>query len=144
MTKTCNVCHHTGELTWRDGKYYCAMCGSEVAETEPVAQTQRASTVNNATCPICKNRENNLFDGYKYRCGLCGTPFDLHQEFHVPTHNAPNSNRFNREQYAAELKKKKNKNIGLGILFVMFFWPVSIYFFYKAYQTNKELMVLGY
>lgn len=144
MIKTCNICHHTGELTWRDGKYYCAMCGSEIAETEPVAQTQRPAAVNNATCPICKNRENNLFDGNKYRCGLCGTPFDLHQEFRVPTHNAPNGNRFNREQYAAELKKKKRKNIGLGILFVMIFWPISIYFFYKAYQTNKELMVLGY
>lgn len=143
MIKTCNICHHTGELTWRDGKYYCAMCGSEIAETEPTVQTQRSSTVNNATCPICKNRENNLFDGNKYRCSLCGTPFDMHQEFRVPTHSAPSSS-FNRDQYAAELKKKKNRNMGLGVLFVILFWPVSIYFFYKAYEANKELKIIGY
>lgn len=143
MIKTCNTCHHTGELTWRDGKYYCAMCGSEVAETEPTVQPQRATTVNNATCPICKNRDNNLFDGGKYRCSLCGTPFELQQEYHEPTYNQSGAGN-NRSQYVADLKKQKEKNIVIGVVLVFIFWPVSIYFFYKAYKNHEELKSLGY
>ncbi len=37
------------------------------------------------------------------------------------------------------LEKDKNKNIIIGVVFVICFWPVSIYFFYKAYQISKEL-----
>ena len=41
-----------------------------------------------------------------------------------------------------ELKKKRNNNIALGILFIYLFWPVSIYFFVKAHKRNKELKQL--
>ena len=35
MNKICPICGHSGEVTWRDGKYYCAMCGHEIDETTP-------------------------------------------------------------------------------------------------------------
>lgn len=38
-----------------------------------------------------------------------------------------------------ELKKKRTTNIIWGIVFIYLFWPVSIYFFYKAYKINKEI-----
>ena len=151
MTKKCNVCSYVGELTWRDGKYYCAMCGSEIAETDPVVQAQPQMqqsrptvVVNNVNCPICKNAANNQFDGTHYRCSLCGTSFDLQQaqaqqygQFHS-VHNRSQS------QAVQELKKQKDRNMVIGIVFVFLFWPVAIYFFYKAYQINKELRDLGY
>lgn len=142
MIKTCHTCQHTGELTWRDGKYYCAMCGSEISEKQPEAQPQRAATVNNVSCPICKNRENNLFDGTKYRCSLCGTPFDWRPEEPVFTNRQQSSG--STFAYAQTLKEKKKKHLTWGIVCVFFFWPASIYFFYKAYQLNKELEILGY
>ena len=49
MIKKCNICGHTGELTWRDGKYYCAMCGTEIAETDPVVQPQPVMPTQSAT-----------------------------------------------------------------------------------------------
>lgn len=143
MIKTCHTCHHTGELTWRDGKYYCAMCGTEISETEPQVQPQRTAVVNNATCPICKNRDNNIFDGTKYRCSLCGTPFDLQQPVQTPNYNQYNTN-YGYSNRAKELKKEKDKNVGLGILFVFLFWPVAVYFFYKAYKLHNEIKELGY
>lgn len=83
MIKKCRACDYTGELTWRDGKYYCTKCDSEVTETEPDVQPKQSKTVNNVTCPICKNRENNLFDGTSYRCSLCEALFDPNQKNEV-------------------------------------------------------------
>ena len=40
----------------------------------------------------------------------------------------------------ADLEKKKNKNLVWGIVFLFIFWPVSIYFFCKYSEANKELM----
>lgn len=140
MVKTCSVCNHTGELTWRDGKYYCAMCGSEVSETAPTAQPQQNLTVSDVTCPICKNGENNIFDGKKYRCALCGTSFDRPREEYTPTSFTYTGN----TQRVQELKKQRDKNLILGLVFVFLFWPVSIYFFYKFYKIGNELKALGH
>ena len=140
MVKTCSVCNHTGELTWRDGKYYCAMCGSEVSETAPTVQPQQNLTVSDVTCPICKNGENNIFDGKKYRCALCGTSFDRPREEYTPTSFTYTGN----TQRVQELKKQRDKNLILGLVFVFLFWPVSIYFFYKFYKIGNELKALGH
>lgn len=157
MIKACPICGHTGELTWRDGKYYCAMCGTMIPETDPVVQPQApvqqpqvqqyrsgTSTVNNVTCPICKNQANNLFDGVKYRCSLCGTQFDRQPEYQESQYNQYNSYGNPNSYRVQELKKQKDKYLGLGVLFLFIFWPVGAYFFYKMYQTNNELKSLGY
>ncbi len=144
MVKMCPICNHTGELAWRDGKYYCAMCGSEVDATLPQqpqytapAQPQTVSAV----CPICGNRENNTFDGQQYRCAMCASRFNPQatqtQVYRAQTgYSSVNSGRIE------ELKKQKDKNLILGLIFVCIFWPVSIYFFYKLYTTNQELKAL--
>ncbi|MBQ2893417.1 MAG: hypothetical protein IJE24_04710 [Oscillospiraceae bacterium] len=147
MVKKCNICGHLGELTWRNGKYYCAMCGSEIAETDPVVhvqpavQTPRSAVATNVTCPICRNKENNWFDGIHYHCALCGTSFDLQQ--------AAQTQQF--QQYNAapaytvqELRNQKDRNTTWGIVFIFLFWPASIYFFYKAHKANKQLKAMGY
>lgn len=144
MIKKCSVCGHTGELTWRDGKYHCAVCDSEVSEKEPQVQLRNDAATYNAVCPICKNKENNLFDGSKYRCALCGTPFDLPKVVQTQSYKQFSYVNDNDAQKVKELKKQKNRNLVLGILFIWLFWPVSIYFFYKFNQIGKELKALGY
>lgn len=151
MIKNCRVCGHTGELTWRDGKYYCAMCGSEIAEYEPnvkvqvQTQPEYNTVVQNVECPICKNQNGNTFDGEKYRCALCGTAFQLGKETHPVSHmHNGGAKPAQYSNHAGKLKKDKDLHIGLGILFVFVFWPVSIYFFYKAYKFSQELKDLGY
>ena len=148
MVKTCGICGHVGELAWRDGKYYCAMCGSEVVETQPVAQAQSVNNayVSNAECPICKNSTNNTFQGGKYHCAMCGTWFELRQPAYEHQNNSYSSYSNNngassylRMQRYNELKKEKGKNFWLGVLFVFLFWPVSIYFFYKYNKVKKEM-----
>lgn len=151
MIKKCNICGHVGELTWRDGKYYCAMCGSEVAETDPVVhpqpvtQVQPSAVATNVTCPICKNKENNWFDGSRYHCALCGTSFDLQQATQVQQFQqynaAPN---YMYSQRVQELRSQKDRNTTLGIVFIILFWPASIYFFYKAHKAHKELKLYGW
>jgi len=148
MVKICGICGHKGELTWRDGKYYCAMCGSEIADTQPVVQPQSTNNayVSNAECPICKNAANNTYQNGKYHCAMCGTWFELRQPTYEPQHNTYNSYSGNysgsaylRSQRYNDLKKEKSKNFGLGVLFIFLFWPVSIYFFYKYYKVKKEM-----
>lgn len=114
MIKKCRACDYTGELTWRDGKYYCAMCGGEVAEDEPAVQHQERKTVNNITCPICKNRENNLFDGINYRCSLCETLFDPNQKNDV-SYDLSNTNPGQAQQ-----KKQKKKTRVLFMVLAIF------------------------
>lgn len=148
MVKICSICGHKGELTWRDGKYYCPMCGSEVAETQPVAQNQPAISqqVANVECPICKNAANNTYQGGKYHCAMCGTWFELRQPIYQPQQNTYSnySSHYNGSSYLHtqrynELKKEKSKNFGLGVLFIFLFWPVSIYFFYQYHKVKKEM-----
>lgn len=144
MIKKCPACDHTGELTWRDGKYHCAVCDSVVPENEPQVLVRHDPITANAICPVCKNKENNQFDGSRYRCALCGTPFVPQQVPQTQSYaqfsnvNTPNAQR------VQELQKQKNRNLILGIVFIWLFWPVSIYFFYKFYQNGKELKALGY
>jgi len=147
MIKKCEICSHVGELTWRNGKYYCAMCGSEVAETDPVVtpqpqvQARPSMVAANVMCPICKNKENNQFDGIKYHCALCRTSFDLQQAAQLQQYDqyGSASNSYAQSEKQKELKKERDNKVVLGIVFVFLFWPVSIYFFYKAYQLNNEL-----
>ena len=124
MIKKCDACDYIGELIYRNGKYYCTMCGSEVTENAPdtQGQPQAQALVNDVSCPICKNREKNLFDGKKYYCALCGAPFMPQQNEQTSNYGqsagASNSNYL---PYVQNLKKEKRKNIGLGILFVFLF-----------------------
>ena len=150
MIKKCNVCSHIGELTWRDGNYYCAMCGSKVEETQPQVQVQApvqpTVVAANVVCPICRNKENNQFDGSQYRCSMCGTSFDLQQAAQAQQYEySPQQfNGFASKQKIDELKKQKDRKILIGIVCVFLFWPASIYFFYKAYKIHQELKELGY
>ena len=147
MVKKCHICSHVGELTWRNGKYYCAMCGSEISETQPQYQGQQQTNtvVSNAVCPICKNKDNNVFDGTKYRCALCGTSFDLHQESWQPQYSAPYQTGYNTNNtYIQELIQKRNRYRTLGVVFIFLFWPAAVYFFYKMAQINGELKARGY
>lgn len=38
-----------------------------------------------------------------------------------------------------ELQKKKNSKILWGIVWLILFWPVGVYFLYKAHQISKEI-----
>ena len=152
MIKKCHICAHVGELTWRDGKYYCAMCGSEIAEPEPQytapAAAAPAAPVQNAVCPICRNTNNNTPCGSQYRCALCGTMFDLGQQSYATTYAPPASPYGNSYQNKAnqlrELHAQKDKKTLWGIVCLFLFWPASIYFFYKANQINKQIKQLEY
>lgn len=140
MIKKCPVCSHVGELTWRDGKYYCAMCSSEVSETEPTVQAYADTPVANIACPICRNKDNNLFDGTKYRCALCGTSFDLQRKQEIEQKFSVDYSYGARK--IEELEKKKDRTLITACVLVIFFWPASIYFFYKFAQIKKELDAL--
>ena len=50
------------------------------------------------------------------------------------TNNKPNDVTSNDD-----LKKQLKRNVILGGVFVIVFWPVSIYFFSKAYKLNKNI-----
>ena len=144
MKKVCPICGFNGENMWRDGKYYCASCGSEIEATQPDAPTNTPKASNemviNATCPICKNTANNTFKDGKAHCALCGTSFDLVQ----PGYNGMPNTGFSpnypiNTARIAELEKARSKKVGWGIVWLIIFWPVSIYFFYQAYQLNEEI-----
>lgn len=137
MIKTCPSCGYSGELTWRDGKYHCAMCDAEVSESQPEVVVREETVVQHATCPICRNRTDNLFNGVKYRCALCGTAFDLYQETWKPTSHEYTNQGNTSYSWAEEAKKQRKRHIILGVIFLFVFWPVSIYFFYKAHQDTK-------
>ena len=140
MKKTCPICGFNGENMWRDGKYYCASCGSEIEATQPdapaAAAPQFTETTINAICPVCKNASNNTFKDGKAHCSLCGTSFDLVQTTYNPT---PVNNYLANSARIAELEKSRSKKVGWGVVWLIFFWPVSIYFFYQAYQLNEEI-----
>ena len=146
MVKTCPICGHTAELTWRNNEYHCAACDSVVSEQAPqatsYAEPQAGTVVNNVTCPICKNRDNNRFIGAKYRCSLCGTTFE--KEEYQETYYQPYSGGYARAQQIEELTKEKKRNTTIGIILLFVFWPVGVYFLYKAHQNEKEIKSLKY
>lgn len=145
MVKTCLSCGHLGELTWRDGKYHCAMCDSIIPEDQPQAapQSPRISTVNNVTCPICKNSDNNTYDGHNYRCALCGTAFQK-EETYADSYYQPYNGSHSRLQEIEDLTKEKKRNTTIGIILLFVFWPAGAYFLWKAYQNEKEIKSLKY
>ncbi len=45
----------------------------------------------------------------------------------------------NDTSYKAQLVKKKNNQTILAVIFLFVFWPVGLYFFYRASRTQKEI-----
>ena len=80
MVKTCPVCQYTGETRWRDGKNYCASCGSEIAASVPTVNNKI-----NVRCRICGNNENNYIRDGKCICSACGSVIEYEQ---APTRSA--------------------------------------------------------
>ena len=143
MIKKCSACGHMGELTWRDGEYHCAMCDNVVTEDQPQTQHFYDTRIDNPVCPVCKNKEDNQFDGSQYRCALCGTPFVPQQVQQAQPYVQFSDVHTQNMQRVEELKKEKNRNLIWGIVFIWLFWPVSIYFFYKFSKIRNELKALG-
>ncbi len=156
MNKKCNVCGFAGENVWRDGKYFCASCGSEIDVTQPGGYPETQPPVNpnpaanrmpvSAVCPICKNSNNNYMQNGQCHCAMCGTTF-AYQQYNStpnPTYNSYNGgynggyNPYNSERRAS-LEKQKNNRLVWGIIWFFLFWPVSIYHFYKLYKITQEL-----
>lgn len=145
MNKICKVCGHNGENVWKDGKYFCASCGSEVDVTQQDSNTNGGSStevVINAVCPICKNANNNTLRDGKCHCALCGTSFDFNQQSYNTQSNINAQNANYIAARRAELEKQKNNKMVWGIVWLFFFWPVSIYHFYKMYQISQEISKL--
>lgn len=138
MIQRCQFCNHTGEPIRREGRWYCAMCGGEIYPSQ--GQKQNTGIVSGAVCPICKNRQENYYDGSKYHCALCEMSFDLDQQPWLPKRETYYGSRMANPRIE-QLKKDKNRYRNLGILFIFLFWPVSIYFFYKFIQTSNELKI---
>lgn len=143
MNKICKICGYQGENMWRDGKYYCATCGSEIDVTvptpSPVSNTAHTSNAANAICPICKNADGNTMSDGKYHCAICGTTFDLPRQAYS---YQPITGFSNNTARLAELEKEKSHRLGWGIFWLIFFWPVSIYHFVKLYEVSKEISKL--
>jgi uncharacterized membrane protein YvbJ len=142
MNKICKICGHNGENIWRDGKYYCAACGSEVDGTRQDSNTNGSSsteTIINAVCPICKNANNNTLRDDKCHCALCGTLFDFNQQAYNPQSDITAQNANYIATKREELEKKKNNKLVWGIVWLFLFWPVSIYHFCKMYQISQEI-----
>lgn len=145
MNKICKVCGHNGENVWRDGKYYCALCGSEIDVTQRDSNTNGAPSTEvaiNVVCPICKNASNNTLRDGKCRCALCGTSFNVNQQAYDPQSNMSALNVGCIAERRADLEKQKNNKMLWGIVWLFIFWPVSVYHFYKMYQISKEISSL--
>lgn len=137
MQKICKICGHNGENVWKDGRYYCASCGSEIDITQQDSNTNCDSTetVIDAVCPVCKNDNNNTLRNGKCHCALCGILFDVNQQINNPQHIIGAYKTTRR----AELEKQKNNRMVWGIVWLFLFWPISIYHFYKMYQISQEI-----
>ncbi len=145
MNKICKVCGHAGENVWRDGKYYCASCGSEidVTQTENATSNQNGTAVGiQAVCPICKNANNNYLQDGQCHCSMCGSTFNMQQSSMNVNPMGYSSNNPMIAARKAELEKQKNNRMVWGIVFVFLFWPVAIYHFYKLYQITQEISKL--
>ena len=145
MNKTCSICGNVGEPEIKDGKYICKTCGCTIGavpaeEKKAEAPVSKASvTVNSVECPICKNKNGNTVKDGKCKCALCGTEFDPQANDKGTAATAGNAAKDAAAGTKEELEKERNKNIIIGAVFLLFFWPVSVYFFYKAYQISKNL-----
>ncbi len=145
MNKICQICGHNGENVWRDGKYYCAACGSEIDVTKQDANTNStfsAETKINAVCPICKNANNNTLRNGNGHCALCGSTFSLNQQ---PESYGPDISMVGDSyKYAkiSELEDQKSKKLFWGIVWLFLFWPVAVYQFYKVYEISQEIKKL--
>lgn len=160
MKASCKICGYTGESTWRNGRFYCAACGSEVSSTPEEAKPVEAvvSAPVQVKCPICENEKGNTLRDGKYRCALCGTLFDLPQkpqsrpafssayeddDFGYSLDRQPDwlweMDQEEKKANRKELEKEQNKKIIWGIVWLFLFWPVSIYFFYKAFKISREV-----
>ncbi len=148
MNKICKICGYAGENTWRDGKYYCASCGSEidVTQTENAQSSngQATNTSGNAVpiqvvCPICKNDKNNYLQNSQCHCSLCGSTFSPNQSYGMGGAAFGASVASARK---AELEQKKSKRLKWGIVFLFLCWPVAIYHFYKLYEITQEISKL--
>ena len=144
MIMKCHICAHTGEPVWRDEKRYCAVCGSELKDEAPAYDLTESVADVDAICPICRNDENNRQEGDKYRCSLCGTLFDLDEEYYIPQEETPAYTYNSGSNAKQELQKQKSRNTTIGVVCLFLFWPASIYFFYKAYKANQQLKGYGY
>ena len=154
MNKVCSICGHAGENVWRDGKYYCAICGAEIDVTGPSAPSPAPETAYaggtvpvDVTCPICRNANNNVLQNGKCRCALCGTAFDMPRQ----SYDYQSGSNYQYDYYGSssvqrreELKKQRDKKVVWGIVWLLLFWPVGVYFFYKAYQLTQEMNRLGH
>lgn len=140
MNKICKVCGHNGKNVWRENKYYCASCGSEIDVTQP--DPPQNDVIINIACPVCKNASNNTIKNGKCHCSLCGTEFNpqtvVQPTYNSNTQNVPAYNNARRQQ----LEKEKNKRLVWGCVFLFLFWPVSVYHFYKMYQVSQEISKL--
>lgn len=142
MNKVCKICGHNGENVWRDGKYYCAACGSEVDVTQQDSNTNGGSStevVIDVVCPVCKNANNNTFRDGNCHCVLCGTSFGFNQQAYNPQSNIPTPNANYMAARRAELEKKKHDRLVWGIVWLALCWPVAIYHFYKMKQISQEI-----
>ena len=143
MNKICKICGYNSENVWRDGKYYCASCGNEVDVTQAdsnnynISSSSSVEVAINVTCPICKNANNNTLRNGKCHCALCGSAFDITQQVNIAEPNADNI--AGRRE---ELEKQRNRKLIWGIVWLILFWPVSIYHFCKMYQISKEISKL--
>lgn len=147
MEKTCQICGHKGELTWRDNQYYCSCCGSIVEVTQqepqsaPVIQSRQTLGVQ-VVCPICKNDQNNYLQDGQFYCSMCGSAFNAQQSNVNPSvpntdYYVPRSTMSNARREA--LEKEKNDRLIWGIVWVFLFWPIAVYHFYKLYKVTQEL-----
>lgn len=152
MMKTCGTCHHTGEPTWRDGTYYCAMCGAVIDMTTPSPAQPPVSTAAApvgtaivATCPICRNSSGNTLVGGRCRCALCGTTFDYAAPVMQPQMNYQANVGYGQQNaYRAQLEKQKKHHLGWGIFWFFVFWPIAVYQFYKMWQVSEEIRRLEF
>lgn len=144
MKKVCTICGHNGELVWRDGKYYCASCGCEIEVTQQDVNTNAASAdvvYVKAACPICKNAVNNTASGGKCHCSLCGSSFVVSgqsaDDDYDDTEDSFESSQ--REARKIKLKQERDSKIVWAVVWLVLFWPVSIYYFWKIFQLSQEI-----
>lgn len=151
MMNRCKICGAGGDPVWRDGRSYCASCGS-MMETAPMPVNPVVQTVQpvitqsaavRAVCPICKNADNNGLRNGRYVCALCATEFDFQQPQYqqVSVQQSPYQDltRLHNTARREELEKQRNRKVIWGIVWIFLFWPIALYQFYRAYQISQEL-----
>lgn len=167
MKMKCITCGYEGEPTWRDQKYYCPFCNMEIPESQLTVEkepdktyTEKVSApIVKATCPICRNSDGNTLEDGECKCSLCGTVFDIEAagadpgyssasgSFQSTAGDSPEARYFKQATAMSgsssnrrnALEEEKGKRLLWGCIFLVVFWPIAIYHFYKLYQITKEL-----